>query len=130
MSSITEIKSEYTYPYDVYCTVKNLYMSSVRGVGLELLEHYKFTHNQADMEIFTTYVLYGAFNEMTKQSFDQRLQYSDMSAPAYSRAMIVDMMSLGYPVRQVIRDVDRHHASHLQVPFREHAISVLITKSN
>ena len=121
MSSITEIK-ENPDTYSVYLFIKNLYMTACRGIGLELLEYYKFTRCQADMDVFTSYVLYGAFNEMTKESFDRRLPYGDVSAPFHSRTMIVDMVSLGYPVTRVITDIDGQHASHLPIPFRERAM--------
>lgn len=130
MSSVTEMKSENYTPYQVFCMVKGLYTSQGRGVGLELLENYKFTHTQADMEVFTSYVLYNAFNEMMKESHLRRVQYSDVPAPAYSRTMIVDMVSLGYPVTQVVKDVDSHHASHLPVPFRERAVLQQVNQSD
>lgn len=138
MSSITETKYENQSPYDLYSVIKSLYMTSGRGIGLELLEHYKFTRSHADIEVFTLYVLYGAFNEKIVQSLDKRVQYGDVPAPAFSRTMIVDMVSLGYPVARVIRDVDRQHHSSIPIPFRERAmfqstISLLIAdyaKSN
>ena len=130
MSSITEMKSDNLSPYEVYGFIKELYMTSGRGIGLELLEHYKFTRSQADMDVFTSYVLYGAFNEKVKESLDKRVQYGDVPAPAYSRTMIVDMVSLGYPVTQVITDIDTQHASHLPIPFRERAMFQQVNQSS
>jgi len=105
-------------------------MTSGRGLGLELLEHYKFTRTYADIEAFTLYVLYGAFNEKIKHSLDKRLQYGDVPAPAFCRTMIVDMVSLGYPVTRVINDIDRHHHSSIPVPFRERAIIQQVNQSS
>ena len=129
MSSITETKYENQSPYDLYSVIKSLYMSSGRGIGLELLEHYKFTRSNADIEVFTLYVLYGAFNEKIVQSLDKRVQYGDVPTPAFSRTMIVDMVSLGYPVAQVIRDVDRQHHSSIPIPFRERAMFQQVNQS-
>ena len=123
MSSITETKYENLSSYEIYGVIKDLYMTSGRGIGLELLEHYKFTRGYADIEVLTLYVLYGAFNEkMKKSSLDKRVQYGDVPVPAFSRTMIVDMVSLGYPVSGVITDIDRHHSSSIPIPFRERAI--------
>ena len=122
MSSITETKYENQSPYDIYGVIKSLYMTSGRGIGLELLENYKFTHCHADIEVFTLYVLYGAFNEKMKQSLDKRVKYGDVPAPAFSRTMIVDMVSLGYPVSRVITDIDRQHHSSIPIPFRERSL--------
>ena len=122
MSSISETKYENQSPYDLYSVIKSLYMTSGRGIGLELLEHYKFTRSNADIEVFTLYVLYGAFNEKIVQSLDKRVQYGDVPAPAFSRTMIVDMVSLGYPVARVITDIDRQHHSSIPIPFRERAM--------
>ena len=132
MSSMTtQVKPNYDgSPYELFCMAKGLYTSRYRGIGLELLENFKFTHDQVDMEVFTSFVLYDAFNEMTKESLHRRVQYEDVTAPAYSRTMIVDMVSLGYPVARVIRDVDRQHASHLPIPFRERAIIQEVNKSS
>ena len=129
MSSITETKYENLSPYEIYGVIKDLYMTSGRGIGLELLEHYKFTRSYADIEVFTLYVLYGAFNEKMKQSLDKRLQYCVVHAPAFSRTMIVDMVSLCYPVTGVITDIDGQHHSSIPVPFRERAIIQQVNQS-
>ena len=130
MSSITETKYENLSPYEIYGVIKDLYITSGRGIGLELLEHYKFTRSYADIEVFTLYVLYGTFNEKMKHSLDKRLQYGDVPAPAFSRTMIVDMVSLGYPVARVITDIDRQHHSSIPVPFRERAIIQKVKQSS
>jgi len=130
MSSITETKYENQSPYDLYSVIKSLYMTSGRGIGLELLEHYKFTRSHADIEVFTLYVLYGAFNEKIRQCcLDKRVQYGDVPAPAFSRTMIVDMVSLGYPVTRVITDIDRQHHSSIPIPFRERAMLQQVDQS-
>jgi hypothetical protein len=129
MSSITQTKYENLSPYEVYGFIKNFYMTRGRGVGLELLEHYKFTRSHADIEVFTLYVLYGAFNEKIVQSLDKRVHYGDVPAPAFSRTMILDMVSLGYPVAGVIRDVDRQHHSSIPIPFRERAMFQKVNQS-
>jgi hypothetical protein len=129
MSSITETKYENQSPYDLYSVIKSLYITRGRGIGLELLEHYKFTRSHADIEVFTLYVLYGAFNEKIVQSLDKRVQYGDVPAPLFSRTMIVDMVSLGYPVARVITDIDRQHHSSIPIPFRERAIFQQVNQS-
>ena len=130
MSSITETKYENQSPYEIYGVIKDLYITSGRGIGLELLENYKFTRSHADIEVFTLYVLYGAFNEKMKQSsLDKRVQYCDVPAPAFSRTMIVDMVSLGYPVARVITDIDRQHHSSIPIPFRERAMFQQVDQS-
>lgn len=123
MSSIAEMKSEYQTPYEVYDLVKGMYKSNGRGIGLELLENYKHTHSQLDIELFTLCVLYGTFNEMIKESEFTRVRYCDVQPPAYSRTMIIDMVSLRYPVTKIIRDVDGQHARCCQIPFRELAVT-------
>jgi hypothetical protein len=130
MSSITEMKYKNQSPYMSYLDIKELYMTTGRGIGLELLEYYKFTHSYADIEVFTLYVLYGAFNEKIMQSLlDKRLQYGDVPAPVFSRTMIVDMLTMGYPVTKVISDIDRHHHSSIPIPFRERVIFHQVNQS-
>jgi hypothetical protein len=59
---------------------------------------------------------------MIKESIEKRVHYYNVTAPAYSRTLILDMTSLGYPVTQVITDVDKHHPQHIPIPFREREI--------
>jgi len=100
--------------YDQFLMVKDAYVSRNKEKGYALLSTYK---KYGDTELFTLYVLYGAFNKMMSDSHMMRMEYIQMQIPEYFREMVMDMKSLNYPILHVIRDVDKHHAPNFPFPF-------------
>ena len=121
MASINQINTfENKSTYEQYIYIKDAYISGNVEIGMELLARFKQLHGYVYTEVFTLYVLYGAFNEMLKQSIIQTwVRYITITPPEYSRNMITDMKNLGYPIDRVIGDVDRHHAKDMPIPFRK-----------
>jgi hypothetical protein len=123
MASINQINQINTFEddstYDKYVWIKKAYISGDVEIGMEFLQRFKQLRGYADTEVFTLYVLYGAFNEMLHESIEKRIPYITITPPEYSRNMITDMKNLGYPIDRVIGDVDRHHSRDMPIPFRK-----------
>ena len=120
MASINQINTfENKSTYEQYIYIKDAYISGNVEIGMEFLERFKQLNGYAYTEVFTLYVLYGAFNEMLRESIDRRVPYITITPPKYSRNMITDMKNLGYPIDRVTGDVDRHHAKDMPIPFRK-----------
>ena len=120
MASINQINAfENKSTYEQYIYIKDAYISGNVEIGMELLARFKQLHGYVYTEVFTLYVLYGAFNEMLQQSIDRRVPYITIPTPEYSRNMITDMKNLGYPIERVIGDVSKHHSSDIPIPFRK-----------
>jgi hypothetical protein len=122
MASVNEVNTfENKSTYGKYVCIKNAYISGNLEIGMEFLERFKQLHGYAYTEVFTLYVLYGAFNEMVRDSIERSVPYITITPPEYSRNMITDMKNLGYPINRVIGDLDRHHSRDMPIPFRKRA---------
>ena len=105
--------------YEQYIYIKDAYISGNVDIGMELLGRFKQLNGYAYTEVFTLYVLYGAFNEMLRESIERSVPYITITPREYSRNMITDMKNLGYPIDRVTGDVDRHHSKDMPIPFRK-----------
>ena len=119
MASINAFDEKTNSTYDQYVYIKDAYVSGDLDTGMKFLSRFKQSNGYADTEVFTLYVLYGAFNEMLKQSIEKRVPYITITPPEYGRNMITDMKNLGYPIDRVIQDVSRHHSIDMPIPFRK-----------
>ena len=120
MASINQINAfENKSTYEQYIYIKDAYISGNVDIGMELLGRFKQLNGYAYTEVFTLYVLYGAFNEMLRESIERSVPYITITPREYSRNMITDMKNLGYPIDRVTGDVDRHHSKDMPIPFRK-----------